>query len=130
MGHVPKNLSKMAGKSPMGFQNLFLGGLAPHEIELLPQRIYGGVHPHKKLKNQCKTQKCSEIGLYVSYRAQNLHAEIFLVVIRWLYRPKVPKVSKFNDFDNFLSRCWRSSGADSMGPWVPHSGLGRSGDLF
>ena len=38
----------------------------------------------------------------MSYRAQNLHAEIFLVVIRWLYRPKVPKVSKNHDFDDFL----------------------------
>ena len=102
MGHVPKNLSKMAGKSPMGFQNLFLGGLAPHEIELLPQRIYGGCTPHKKLKNRCKTQKCSEIGLYVSYRAENLHAEFFFIVIRVLYRSKVAKVSKIKVYEGFL----------------------------
>ena len=93
--------------------------------ESLPVDFMGEVPPMKGKKIKEKNKKCFEIGLYVSYRAQNLHAEIFLVVIRWLYRPKVPKVSKINDFDDFLSRCWRSSGADSMAPWVPHSGLGR-----
>ena len=110
----------------------FHGGLTPHEIWACKmmsgqsKKLEMG-HPKIKKKHK-KIQNWLEIGLHVSYRAQNLHAEIFLVVIRWLYRPKVPKVSKINDFDDFLSRCWRSSGADSMAPWVLHSGLGRCGD--
>ena len=51
---------------------------------------------YKKLENWL------EIGLYVSYRAQNLHAEIFSRVIWSLDRSKVPKMSKNNDFDDFL----------------------------
>ena len=89
----------------------------------------GDPTPHKKHKDtnvfQQKIQKCYKMGLYVSYRAENLHAEIFFTVIRVLYRSKVSKVSKIINFDDFLNRCWRSSGADSMAPWVPHSGLGR-----
>ena len=53
-------------------------------------------------KIKAKIKKCFEIGLYVSYRAQNLHAEIFYKVIRWLYRSKVPKVSKIKVYEGFL----------------------------
>ena len=56
----------------------------------------------KSEKIKAKNKKCSEIGLYVSYRAQNLHAEIFLEVIRVLYRSKVPKVSKIKVYEGFL----------------------------
>ena len=54
----------------------------------------------EKIKAQIK--KCSEIGLYVSYRAHTLHAEIFLKVIRVLDRSKVFKVSKINVYEGFL----------------------------
>ena len=48
-----------------------------------PERIHeGGYPPHEKLKSQTKNEKCFEIGLYVSYRAENLHAEIFVKGIR------------------------------------------------
>ena len=59
----------------------------------------GGGTPHEKSKNQCKIQKCSKLGLYVSYRAENLHAEIFLKVMWVLDRSKVSKVSKIIDFE-------------------------------
>ena len=48
-----------------------------------------------------KFKKCSEIGLYVSYKAQNLHAEIFLKVMWVLDRSKVPKVSKIKVYEGF-----------------------------
>ena len=56
----------------------------------------------KSEKIKAKIKKCSEIGLYVSYRAENLHAEIFYKVIRWLYRSKVPQVSKIKVYEGFL----------------------------
>ena len=46
--------------------------------------------------------KCFEIWLYVSYRAENLHAELFLKVIRVLYRSKVSKVCKIKVYEDFL----------------------------
>ena len=52
-----------------------------------------------KMKQLQKLKKCFEIGLYESYRAENLHAEIFLKVIWVLDRSKVPKVSKIIDFE-------------------------------
>ena len=38
----------------------------------------------------------------MSYRAQNLHAEIFLKVMWVLDRSKVPKVSKIKVYEGFL----------------------------
>ena len=58
--------------------------------------------PHEKSKNKSKNNKCFEIGLYVSYRAENLHAEIFLKVIWVLDRSKVSKVSKINVYEGFF----------------------------
>ena len=43
-----------------------------------------------------------EIGMYVSYRAENLHAEIFLNIIRVSYTSKVTKVSKIKIYEGFL----------------------------
>ena len=56
----------------------------------------------KSEKIKAKIQKGSETGLYVSYRAENLHAEIFFKVIWVLDRSKVSKVSKINDYECFL----------------------------
>ena len=56
----------------------------------------------KSEKSKAKTKTCFEIGLYVSYTAQNLHAEIFFKVIRVLYRSKVSKVSKIKVYEGFL----------------------------
>ena len=43
-----------------------------------------------------------EIGLYESYRAEDLHAEIFFKGILVLYRSKVSKVSKINVYELVL----------------------------
>ena len=48
----------------------------------------------KTQKINVQYRKCSKPGLYVSYRAQNLHAEIFFKGIRVLYRSKVFKIRK------------------------------------
>ena len=40
----------------------------PMKQECFPVQFMGGGPPHEKLKNQRKIKKCSEIGLYVSYR--------------------------------------------------------------
>ena len=74
------------------------------------QKYSKELNNHPKIKNKKfkfqkqhkQLQNWLEIGLYVSYRAQNLHAEIFLRVIWSLDRSKVPKVSKNHDFDDFL----------------------------
>ena len=55
---------------------------------------------NEKIKGKNKT--CFEIGLFVSYRAQNLHAEIFFKGIRVLYRSKVFKVSKIKVYESFM----------------------------
>ena len=56
----------------------------------------------KSEKIKAKIKKCFEIGLYVSYRAHTLHAEIFFKVIRVLDRSKVSKVSKIKVYEGFL----------------------------
>ena len=55
----------------------------------------------------------------MSYRAQNLHAEIFLWVLWSLDRSKVPKVSKNHDFDDFLKGQKGGKNGDN-----PHCGVG------
>ena len=52
----------------------------------------------------------------MSYRAENLHAEIFLQVVWVLDKSKVPKVSKINVYEGFLKvDIW-----DFMGGTPPH----------
>ena len=70
----------------------------------------------KSQKIKAKIKKCFEIGLYVSYRAQNLHAEIFLKVIWVLDRSKVSKVSKIKVYQGFL----KVDFLDFMGGTLPH----------
>ena len=62
----------------MDAQNVFWWGVTHPMAQESPSADVGGVpHPMKHWKTNAKNKKCSEIGLHVSYRAENLHAEIF-----------------------------------------------------
>ena len=117
MGSPTSGIFILEGSLP--HENVILERVAyPMKQECFPVEFMGGWTPFEKSKNRCKIQKCSEIGLYVSYRPLDwtiLHE--ILRRKRWWYSQD-PKISKIKVYEESENR-------DFMGGTLPHGATGR-----